>query len=171
MNRLTPLPAATLLLCILGALPAIPAEPPAEEPTFRIADLAWLAGRWTGEGFGGKVEETWSPPTAGTMTGTFRLDSQAEGRWTPTFYEFMVILETPDGIVLRLKHFNPDVTGWETQDEFVDFPLIRVDKRRAEFRGLIYERTADGGLRIEIKLRGDEGVQEVTFRLEEAELR
>ena len=26
-----------------------------------IADASWLAGRWVGEGLGGRVEETWAP--------------------------------------------------------------------------------------------------------------
>ncbi len=27
-----------------------------------IEDVAWLAGNWKGEGFGGIVEEAWAPP-------------------------------------------------------------------------------------------------------------
>src|SRR5687767_15714011 len=47
--------------------------PDAPIPRATIADMAWLAGRWTGDGLGGRTEEIWSPPDAGTMMGTFRL--------------------------------------------------------------------------------------------------
>ena len=31
-------------------------------PKARIADMAWLAGRWVGEFMGGKGEEVFAPP-------------------------------------------------------------------------------------------------------------
>ena len=36
-------------------------------PAVTIDDAAWLAGRWVGEGFGGQMEETWSPPVGWSM--------------------------------------------------------------------------------------------------------
>jgi hypothetical protein len=48
-------------------------EPDAARPKAKIADLAWIQGRWVGEGLGGTVEEIWSPPIGDSMLGMFRL--------------------------------------------------------------------------------------------------
>ena len=136
--------------------------------TVELDELAWLAGRWAGEGLGGRVEESWTPPSAGSMVGTFKLASREDGAWKPSFYEFMAIFETAEGLVLRLKHFHPDVKGWEEKDEFVDFPLVKIEGRRVYFRGLTYERTAEDDLRIYLAMRTSDGMREVEFELARA---
>src|SRR5690606_30910946 len=55
-----------------------------------IADVAWLEGRWVGEGLGGAAEETYSPPAGGAMIGAFR-SLKADGQ--PNFYEFVLLAE------------------------------------------------------------------------------
>ena len=51
-------------------LQATPGEKPA---VARLAELAWLAGHWRGEGLSGTTEELWLPAEGGAMLGTFRL--------------------------------------------------------------------------------------------------
>lgn len=68
-------------------------------PAARIGDVAWMAGRWIGEGLGGTLEETWAPPVAGMMVGHFQLVKA--GR--PAFYELMQMYETPGGVDLRVR--------------------------------------------------------------------
>ena len=174
MKRLVILFAVMLLTHVLAADDAQVVQH--TENTLRLADpsravtadldeLAWLAGFWRGEGFGGVVEEAWTPPSAGTMVGTFKLIGEEEGRPQPSFYEFMAILESDAGLVLRLKHFNPDVTGWEEKDDYVSFPLVKIEGSRVYFRGLTYERTAEGDLKIYLAMRTKDGVKEVAFEL------
>src|SRR5688572_27278838 len=74
-----------------------------------IEDAAWLAGRWVGEGFGGQMEETWAPPVGGQMVGHFRYWRDGQ----PQIYEIMLMDVVEGGVRLRVKHFNPDFTGWE----------------------------------------------------------
>src|SRR5688572_22036134 len=74
-----------------------------------IADMAWLAGSWSGEGLGGISEEVWGPPAAGVMVGTYRLIKSGKA----VFYEMCWMLEAEGTLILRLKHFDPDLTGWE----------------------------------------------------------
>jgi hypothetical protein len=45
----------------------------AARPAARIADFAWLVGRWQGEGLGGAMDEVWSDSEGGAMVGYFRL--------------------------------------------------------------------------------------------------
>ncbi|QQS33866.1 MAG: hypothetical protein IPM50_04620 [Acidobacteriota bacterium] len=104
-----------------------------------ITDLKWLAGTWSGTGLGGSIEEIWSEPQNGVMMGMFRLFS--EGKLS--FYEFMVLEERNGSLVMRLKHFAPDLVGWEEKDKTVDFPFIKKDSKRYYFNGLTFEPRGD----------------------------
>jgi hypothetical protein len=98
----------------------------------QISNLAWLTGRWTGEGFGGWLEEIWSPPQAGQMLATFRL--VADGK--PNFHEICLISEEAGSLVYKVKHFNPDHTGWEEKKDYVRFPLVKIERNTVWFNGL-----------------------------------
>ena len=118
-----------------------------------ISDVAWLEGSWSGEGLGGISEEMWSSPSGGAMVGTYRLIKGGK----PVFYEMCWLLETQGTLVLRLKHFNPDLTGWEEKDKTVDFKFIKKDRNRTYFSGLTFERTSGKELRIYLALRQKDG--------------
>jgi len=36
-------------------------------PEMQLADVAWIAGHWKGEAFGGIAEEVWTPPMGESM--------------------------------------------------------------------------------------------------------
>jgi len=127
-----------------------------------IADAAWLAGSWRGPGLGGSSEETWSKPDAGVMVGTYRLIKDGK----PAFYEMMWLLETEGTLILRLKHFNPDLTGWEEKDKSVDFKFVKKDGKRLYFSGLTFERASKDNLNIYLALRQRDGtLKEEAFRM------
>ncbi|MEO1253468.1 MAG: DUF6265 family protein [Bacteroidota bacterium] len=117
---------------------------------------AWLAGNWVGDGFGGTSEELWSKPSAdGTMMGTYR-HHKDDG--TINFYEFMVM----DSTGLRLKHFNPDMVGWETKEDFVHFNAIEFTENKIVLEGLVFERKSDTEMEIQLAMReGDKRWTEV----------
>lgn len=110
-------------------------DDPANMPEASIDDLAWLTGRWQGEGFGGILEETWNPPLGGTMVATFRLVSEGK----PNFYEICLISPEGKSLTYKVKHFNPDMTGWEEKAEYVTFPLVKVEPNKIYFNGLTLE--------------------------------
>ena len=134
---------------------------PGEKPgTATIGDMAWLAGHWRGEGLGGFVEEMWTPPRDGVMLGMFRLVRDGH----PEFYELMAIVEEEQSLVLRVKHFNPDMTGWEEKDETVDFPFVARAGGIVHFAGVAFEAAGDT-LTIFLALDGEDGrVREESFR-------
>src|SRR5687768_8740792 len=76
-------------------------------PPATLQDMAWFTGRWTGNGLGGETEESWSAPAGGAMMGMFRLVKDGK----VVFYEFLTLVEREGSLVLKLKHFNPDLTG------------------------------------------------------------
>src|SRR5687767_1778369 len=113
---------------------AVPGSMP---PAASLADLAWLEGEWTGEGFDSVLHENYSAPVGGQMPGHFY--AAKDGR--PTFYEFVMIAEVGNSIEYRVRHFNPDMTAWEDKDRFIRFPLVAVEKDVWYFDGLTIRRT------------------------------
>lgn len=126
----------------------------ADPPVARIVEMAWLAGHWKGEGLGGISEEVWSPPAAGSMMGVYR--SIRDGK--VQFYEIVTIVEEKNTLVLRLKHFDKDLHGWEEKEETVDFPLVKMNPNIAYFDGFTIERVDDANMRIYVVIgqKGEE---------------
>ena len=119
-----------------------------QRPSATIDDVAWLAGSWVGAAFGGTVEEVWTPPSAGTMVGLFKLVTDGDAK----FYEIAWIAEEEGSLVFKLKHFHADFTGWEERDELIAFPLVRMDKDAVYFDGLTFRRVGDDALAAHLAL-------------------
>jgi hypothetical protein len=135
-------------------------RPGAKSPQATLADVAWLAGRWVGPALGGEAEEIWSPPNAGSMMGMYRLVRDGK----PIFYEFQTLAEESGSLVLRLKHFNPDLTGWEEKQKAIDFRLVRVRERIVQFEGMSFYREGDTKLTVYLAIEGKDGtVHEEAF--------
>jgi hypothetical protein len=113
--------------------------PGAQSPTATLAEMRWLAGRWVGQALGGTSEEIWSEPEAGAMMGMYRLVRDGK----PVFYELLTVVEENRSLVVRLKHFNPDLTGWEEKDKAVDFPLVAVRDGAVHFEGMSFHPKGD----------------------------
>jgi hypothetical protein len=114
----------------------------------RIEDLAWIEGHWRGTGLGAVAEEVWSAPEAGAMMGMFRLIRDGK----LSFYEILTLSQEGESVLLRIKHFNPDLTGWEEKDRSVEFRLVRLEPRHAWFDGLTFERPDDDTLRVTVRV-------------------
>lgn len=160
-----------LLALFLGALAHSPdrGTPAQEEPRTATESaaaenpLAWLAGHWVGEGFGGTVEEVWAPPRGGSMMGMFRLvvDERV------VFYELFAVAREADGTwAMRLKHFNPDLSGWEEKDKSLLWPVELDGERRAVIGPVTYELQESGALHAEVTTGGATGtsVEKLRFR-------
>lgn len=138
-------------------------EEGAASPPAKIADLAWLAGYWQGDGLGGTCEEVWGKPHGDRMTGFFTLVQNG----VFTFSETMVIVEENGSLALKLKHFKPDFVGWEEKDKYVTFRLVRLGEREALFSGLTFRRTGDT-LAIYLRLTEDDKTWEESFTFKRA---
>jgi len=138
-------------------------QPGAERPQAKVEQVAWIAGHWRGPAFGGTSEEFWTEPSGGAMLGMFRsLGPDGEVR----FYELFTLGEDDEGsLSVRLKHFNPDMTGWEEKDEMVTFPLVAISDDTAWFSGLTFRRAGPDEMHVHLALRSKDGsVREETFR-------
>lgn len=132
-------------------------------PPASIDDLAWLAGSWAGTGFGGESHESWLPPVNGRMAGIFHQSNGGEIR----FYELLQLVPRDGSIVLRLKHFNADLSGWEDDSagSAIEFPLVAIEGETAYFSGLTYQRVGEDGLRIYLNISRNGAVTTEAFEL------
>jgi hypothetical protein len=130
-------------------------------PTASIGDVAWLAGQWAGEGLGGSIEETWNPPSGGTMLGSFKLVHGDE----PSIYELELLIEVEGSLQWRVKHFDSSFHAWEDKEEFVMFPLVKIEPGAAYFDGLTVRRVGDDALAIFLAMRTDDGFREEQIKL------
>lgn len=120
---------------------------------FLFADLSWLVGHWEGDAFGGTCEEIWSPPSGGSMMCMFKLISGGE----VGFYELVTITIDKGKPILKLKHFNADLTAWEEKEKVITFPYVNHSPGEIKFDGLTYSKISADSLRIAVSVKGSDG--------------
>jgi hypothetical protein len=145
-----------VLCALLAALPATAAaqtspramirlldqrRPP---PPAKIADMAWIEGHWIGAMPEGPVEHVVLGAAFGHMPGFVRAVSP-QG---VVFYEISVFVETGDSLAVRVKHFTPALAGWETQQGYIDRPLVARDGDLFYFDGITFQRTGPDGFTV-----------------------
>ena len=104
-------------------------------------------------------EEAWLLPAAGSLAGAYRGSRGGQ----VTFYELMTVVEAGGSLSFRLKHFAPDLRGWESPERAVEFPLVRTARSALYFDGLTYRRTADGLESWVVIGLGDGGIRPERF--------
>jgi hypothetical protein len=124
-------------------------------PKASINEVAWIAGHWQGEAFGGITEEIWSPPMGNAMMCVFRLVNDD----ITSFYEIETITEEEETLILRLKHFHADLKGWEEKDETVDFPLVKLETNKAYFDGMTFEKISETEMHVYVVIAEDDGTR------------
>ena len=129
-------------------------------PEADINRVAWLEGHWKADALGGVAEEYWSAPAGDAMMGMFRL--LREDR--PVFYEIFTITEESGSLLLRIKHFHPDLKGWEEKDDTVDFPLVKITDDGVWFDGLTMLKTDSDHLMVYVRSESRDGtISELMF--------
>jgi len=134
-----------------------------------LDDLSFISGLWETEWGGGLGEEHWSARSGDSMVGTFRFIKEGKAR----FYELMLIEQTATGLVLRLKHFNPGLVGWEEKAQVYSYSLIEYQKDKAVFEvedktsRLTFQRTSKEALSVQLdqSRNGKQSAQEFKFKL------
>jgi hypothetical protein len=135
-----------------------------------LADLSSvITGSWGADWAGGFGEEQWSAPSGDSMVGTFRFVKDGKAR----FYELMLIEQTAEGPVLRLKHFNPGLIGWEEKAQVYSYPLVEYRQGLAAFERpdkqtrLTFRRTSTDTLSVVLDQTkdGKQTSDEFKFRL------
>ncbi len=128
-------------------------------PKADLSAIEWVAGAWRGEAFGGITEEVWTPPLGGSMMCVFKLVVNEQVR----FYEIVTISEENETLILRLKHFNADLTGWEEKNVTVDFKLVKVSDNKVFFDGFTFEKISEDEINIYVVVDNQGKRSEVKF--------
>lgn len=124
----------------------------------KLADLGWLEGSWEGPGIdGAPATEVYSGVAGGHIVGHFR---QLKPDGSVMFYELVTIDEKDGQLRYRLKHFDRDLTGWETQAEVKEFILTSAIATQWIFSGLSYERTGRNRMTACVISRRPDGSEE-----------
>lgn len=131
-----------------------------QELEAKLSNISWIAGNWKGEAFGGITKEIWSEPSGGSMMASFKLIDKGN----VVFYEIEIIREVENTLILQLKHFGSDLKGWETKDETVDFPLIKITPTKAIFEGMTFEKISSNEMNVYVDIRQENGsIETVKF--------
>lgn len=99
-----------------------------------------MAGHWIGTGTD-VSEEVWLPPEANAMVGMWRWAKDGKAR----LYELLVLAQEGERVVMRLRHFRPDLVALEEKDTPFVLALVSASQGVAVFEGTARE---GGVLRI-----------------------
>ena len=150
------------LLCgwLTQAQNTIALEEGMDSPAANIADVSWISGHWIGDAFGGTVEEIWSPPMGDSMMFVFRLVKDGK----VSFYEIGHIKEENNSLILQLKHFNRDLSGWEEKEETVDFKLVKLEEDKVHFDNFTFEKINENAINLYVVIsQSEDKSEEVKF--------
>lgn len=131
-----------------------------QSPKATLDQVAWIAGSWRGEAFGGQIEEVWAPPFGDSMMGSFKLVTDGKVQ----FYELCQIKAENGTLILRLKHFDGDLNGWEERDESEEFALVKLEKDKAYFNQFTFELVSKDQLNMYVVISDDGTTEEVEFK-------
>jgi len=121
-----------LRACVLAALFLSSAAALAQSKSpaeVKLDDLSFICGHNRGEMNGTIIDEHWSEVGGDTMIGMFRQIKNGKAQ----MYEFLTIEQTPTGPVLRLRHFDPGLVGWEEKAQANSYPLVSWRPNEAAF--------------------------------------
>ena len=134
-----------LPIALLLAVLAAPSGIPAQASSSAMDQLSFLTGRWISDTPDEYQEESWSPIHSQNITGQFRVLQKG----TPVFYEFWSVEMDHNIPVLKLKHFNAGLIGWEDKDKSTRMPL-----RKAGTNEVLFEEE-DGSATVHYQRTGD----------------
>ncbi|UOB16089.1 DUF6265 family protein [Abyssalbus ytuae] len=121
-----------------------------------LNDILWIQGHWRGEAFGGLTEEIWAPPLGNSMMFSFKLVNDN----VVSFYEVGFIKQIGETLILKLKHFDGSLKGWEKKDETIDFKLVSVEPGKIYFDQLTFEKISKNEINVYVVISHDDGSHE-----------
>lgn len=158
---------AAALVAAISGISTIAGEPLASAE--KLTKIAWLQGAWKATVEGDYLDEVWAPPHSDSMIGMFRW-SKKDKLW---MCEMLSIVTEGDNIVLRVKHFDRSLVGWEEKDKSITLPLAKQTNDESVFENddkpeavrLTYRKTGAETMDVilEVKGKGQERRNEFHF--------
>lgn len=125
----------------------------------KIEDLAWLEGSWVGDMPDGPVEHVILPARHGHMPSFVR----ALAKDKVFFYEISVFAESGSTVVSRVKHFTPELSGWESREGYVERVLVERDEKTLFFDGLTILSTGKDSFTVYFLVKREDGTEGPTL--------
>ena len=72
----------------------------------------------------------------------------------------LLLVEEEGSLSLKVKHFNPDFTAWETKEDYVTFRYIMSDDDAVHFSGISFYRVDDDTMHAYLVMRSGEEIRE-----------
>ncbi len=91
--------------------------PENQQLPIRLTSLEWIIGKWYGENGENTMEEDWHPIMGDAMPGWFRW-KKGDAIF---LYEFMLFQQVENNVVLKIKHFDAKLAGWEEKGSWVEY--------------------------------------------------
>ncbi len=93
----------------------------------------------------------------------------ADGKGGVAFTELVDYVPVGRSLAYRVRHFNPDMTGWEDKTgKAVMFPLVAIEKDHWFFNGMTIERTAPDAMTMWVRISEKGQSTDVPFRFHRA---
>lgn len=132
------------LLALILALALFPPATVMGQKPVTAADLAWMAGRWRTEIWGGVGEEIWVKNSDNSLMGMFSFVKDGK----PAFYELLTLEPRAPGLTLHLRHFHAKLIAWEDKDAPLLFTISKATANE-----VIFERVDSAGARTKISYK------------------
>ena len=137
------------------------AAPPSRAATARLAQVAWIAGAWSGAMGSSVIEERWTPSAGGSMLAVSRTIRDG----VMSAFEFLCIVERDGGLV-----YTAMPNG---RQPATDFTLTKIDETSATFENpehdfpkmIRYTKRPDGALEAVVS-DGGQKAQTFVFKRE-----
>jgi hypothetical protein len=110
----------------------------------QLADIAFIEGHWKAKREGTSIEAVWSAPEGDNIVGFMRMMKENK----VTLYELFAFEQTPEGLVVLVKHFKPGLIGVEEKEKSDRYTFIEAQPGR-----MIVEKQGDN-VRVLYEKRG-----------------
>lgn len=117
-----------------------------------LADVNFIEGSWEAISNDKSIEAIWSAPVGDNIVGFVRMMKDGKA----TLYELFAFEQTPNGLMVSVKHFLPNLIGIEDKDESDRYHFLEagdgwaVFEKQGEDVRVLYEKRSDHEFAIAI---------------------
>jgi hypothetical protein len=116
----------TLLFLLLLAFSLTNVSAQTSQTGGKLADIAFIEGHWKANREGTSIEGVWSAPEGDNIVGFMRMMKESK----VTLYELFAFEQTPQGLVVLVKHFKPGLIGVEDKEKSDRYTFIQAEPNR-----------------------------------------
>lgn len=111
--------------------------PEKHQVDIKLSSLEWIIGNWHTKTENGTMEEYWYPVLGDAMAGWFRWKKDD----AIFLYEFMLFQEIEKHVVLKIKHFDANLEGWEENHAWIHYEAWISEPNKVIFKAAAPEHT------------------------------